>query len=200
MFHAMSWTSGSARNSIHIPRMGPFMTLPKVNCNPTALNIDDELRVRIIDKLLTTGRLVAEIAEEFQIRPSLVIQVGRLAGVDVVKRDNGLRLNRQAYDLLQQGKEAKDKAQEMFRDSIREALAKRLVEVGAIHGVDPLELEDYRAAKEALAEIEAESSDILENMPSWEKELHDADDGPLPSWELDHDAYESDLGSTEDLQ
>ena len=193
MFHAMSWTSGSARNSIHIPRKGPFMTLPKVNCNPTVLNIDDELRVRIIDKLLTTGRLVAEIAEEFQIRPSLVIQVGRLAGVDVVKRDNGLRLNRQAYDLLQQGKEDKDKAQEMFRDSIREALAKRLVEVGAIHGMDPRALEDHRAAKEALAEIEAESSDILENMPSWEKELHDA-------WELHQDAYESDLGSTEDLQ
>ena len=155
------------------------MSLPKVNCNPTALNIDDELRVRIIDKLLTTGRLVAEIAEEFQIRPSLVIQVGRLAGIDVVKRDNGLRLNRQAYDLLQQGKEAKDKAQEMFRDSVREALAKRL--------------EDYRIAKEALAEIEAESSDILENMPSLEKELHDA-------WELHQDAHESDLGSTEDLQ
>lgn len=193
MFHAMSWTSGSARNSIHIPRKGPFMTLPKVNCNPTALNIDDELRVRIIDKLLTTGRLVAEIAEEFQIRPSLVIQVGRLAGVDVVKRDNGLRLNRQAYDLLQQGKEDKDKAQEMFRDSIREALAKRLVEVGAIHGMDPRALEDHRAAKEALAEIEAESSDILENVPSWEKELHD-------ERKLYHDTYESDLGSTEDLQ
>lgn len=193
MFHAMSWTSGSARNSIHIPRKGPFMTLPKVNCNPTALNIDDELRVRIIDKLLTTGRLVAEIAEEFQIRPSLVIQVGRLAGIDVVKRDNGLRLNRQAYDLLQQGKEDKDKAQEMFRDSIREALAKRLVEVGAIHGMDPRALEDHRAAKEALAEIEAESSDILENVPSWEKELHD-------EWKLYHDTYESDLGSTEDLQ
>ena len=193
MCHAMSWTSGSARNSIHIPRKGPFMTLPKVDCNPTALNIDDELRVRIIDKLLTTGRLVAEIAEEFQIRPSLVIQVGRLAGVDVVKRDNGLRLNRQAYDLLQQGKEAKDKAQEMFRDSIREALAKRLVEVGAIHGMDPRALEDHRAAKEALAEIEAESSDILENVPSWEKELHD-------ERKLYHDTYESDLGSTEDLQ
>ena len=193
MFHAMSWTSGSARNSIHIPRKGPFMTLPKVNCNPTALNIDDELRVRIIDKLLTTGRLVAEIAEEFQIRPSLVIQVGRLAGIDVVKRDNGLRLNRQAYDLLQQGKEDKDKAQEMFRDSIREALAKRLVEVGAIHGMDPRALEDHRAAKEALAEIEAESSDILENVPSWEKELHD-------ERKLYHDTYESDLGSTEDLQ
>ena len=200
MFHAMSWTSGSARNSIHIPRKGPFMSLPKVDCNTTVLNIDDELRVRIIDKLLITGRLVAEIAEEFQIRPSLVIQVGRLAGIDVVKRDNGLRLHRQAYDLLQQGKEAKDKAQEMFRDSIREALAKRLVEVGAIHGMDPLELEDHRAAKEALAEIEAEGSDILENTPSWEKELYDADDGPLPSWELDHDAYENHLGSTEDFQ
>ena len=199
MFHAMSWTSGSARNSIHIPRKGPFMTLPKVNCNPTALNIDDELRVRITDKLLTTGRLVAEIAEEFQIRPSLVIQVGRLAGIDVVKRELGLKIHRHAYDLLQRSKEDKDKAQAMFRDSIREALAKRLVEVGAIHGMDPLELEDHRAAKEALAEIEAESSDILENMAS-EKELHDADDGPLPSWELDHDAYENDLGSTEDLQ
>ena len=200
MYHAMSWTSGSARNSIHIPRKGPFMTLPKVDCNPTARNIDDELRVRIIDKLLTTGRLVAEIAEEFQIRPSLVIQVGRLAGVDVVKREFGLKLHRQAYDLLQRGKEAKDKAQGMFRDSIREALAKRLVEVGAIHGMDPLELEDHRAAKEALAEIEAEGSDIPENMPSSEKELRDADDGPLPSWGLDHDAYENDLGSTEDLQ
>ena len=74
----------------------------------------------------------------------------------------------------------------MFRDSIREALAKRLVEVGVIHGMDPLELEDHRAAKEALAEIEAESSDILENMPAWEKELHDA--------------YENHLGSTEDFQ
>ena len=156
------------------------MTLPKVDCNPTALNIDDELRVRIIDKLLTTGRLVADIAEEFQIRRSLVIQVGRLAGVDVVKRELGLKIYRHAYDLLQQGKEDKDKAQEMFRDSIREALAKRLVEVGAILGMDPLELEDHRAAQEALAEIEAESSDILENMAS-EKELHDADDGPLPS-------------------
>ena len=162
------------------------MTLPKVNCNPTALNIDDELRVRIIDKLLTTGRLVAEIAEEFQIKPSLVIQVGRLAGVDVVKRELGLKIHRHAYDLLQRSKEDKDKAQAMFRDSIREALAKRLVEVGAIHGMDPLELEDHRAAKEALAEIEAESSDILESMPSWEKELHDT--------------HESDLGSTEDLQ
>ena len=186
MYHAMSWTSGSARNSIHIPRKGPFMTLPKVDCNPTALNIDDELRVRIIDKLLTTGRLVAEIAEEFQIRPSLVIQVGRLAGVDVVKRELGLKIHRHAYDLLQRSKEDKDKAQAMFRDSIREALAKRLVEVGAIHGMDPLELEDHRAAKEALAEIEAEGSDILENTPSWEKELHDA--------------YEDHLGSTEDLQ
>ncbi len=176
------------------------MSLPKDNCNTTVRNIDDELRVRIIDKLLTTGRLVADIAEEFQIRRSLVIQVGRLAGVDVVKRELGLKIYRHAYDLLQQGKEDKDKAQEMFRDSIREALAKRLVEVGAIHGVDPLELEDYRAAKEALAEIEAESSDILENTPSWEKELHDADDGPLPSWELHQDAYESDLGSTEDRQ
>ena len=176
------------------------MTLPKVDCNPTALNIDDELRVRIIDKLLITGRLVAEIAEEFQIRPSLVIQVGRLAGIDVVKRDNGLRLHRQAYDLLQQRKEAKDKAREMFLDSIREALAKRLVGVGAIHGMDPLELEDYRIAKEALAEIEAEGSDIPENMPSSEKELRDADDGPLPSWELDHDAYGDDLGPAEDLQ
>ena len=200
MFHAMSWTSGSARNSIHIPRKGPFVSLPKVDCNPTALNIDDELRVRIIDKLLITGRLVADIAEEFQIRPSLVIQVGRLAGIDVVKRELGLKIHRHAYDLLQRSKEDKDKAQAMFRDSIREALAKRLVEVGAIHGMDTLELEDYRIAKEALAEIEAESSDILENMPSWEKELHDADDGPLPSWELDHDAYENDLGSTEDLQ
>ena len=66
MYHAMSWTSGSARNSTHIPRKGPPVTLPKVDCNPTALNIDDELRVRIIDKLLTTGRLVAEIAEEFK--------------------------------------------------------------------------------------------------------------------------------------
>ena len=176
------------------------MSLPKVDCNPTALNIDDELRVRIIDKLLTTGRFVVEIAEEFQIRRSLVILVGRLAGVDVVKRELGLRLHRQAYDLLQQGEEAKDKAQETFRDSIREALAKRLVEAGAIRGMDPLELEGHRAAKEALAEIEAESSDILENTPSWEKELYDADDGPLPSLELDHDAYENDLGSTEDLQ
>ena len=200
MFHAMSWTSGSARNSIHIPRKGPFMTLPKVNCNPTALNIDDELRVRIIDKLLTTGRLVADIAEEFQIRRSLVIQVGRLAGVDVVKRELGLKIHRHAYDLLQRSKEDKDKAQAMFRDSIREALAKRLVEVGAIHGMDPLELEDHRAAKEALAEIEAESSDIPENTPSLEKELYGADDGPLPSWGLDHDAYENDLGSTKDLQ
>ena len=200
MFHAMSWTSGSARNSTHIPRKGPFMTLPKVDCNTTVLNIDDELRVRIIDKLLITGRLVADIAEEFQIRPSLVIQVGRLAGIDVVKRENGLKIHRHAYDLLQRGKEDKEKAQAMFRDSIREALAKRLVEVGAIHGMDPLELEDYRAAKEALAEIEAESSDILENTPSSEKELCDSDDGPLPSWELDHDAYENDLGPTEDLQ
>ena len=198
MYHAMSWTSGSARNSIHIPRKGPFMTLPKVDCNPTVLNIDDELRVRIIDKLLITGRLVADIAEEFQIKPSLVIQVGRLAGVDVVKRELGLKIHRHAYDLLQRSKE--DKAQAMFRDSIREALAKRLVEVGAIHGMDPLELEDYRAAKEALAEIEAEGSDILENTPSSEKEVYDSDDGPLPSWELDHDAYENDLGSTEDLQ
>ena len=193
MCHAMSWTSGSARNSIHIPRKGPFMSLPKVDCNTTVLNIDDELRVRIIDKLLTTGRLVADIAEEFQVKPSLVVQVGRLAGVDVVLRELGLKIHRHAYDLLQQGKEAKDKAQEMFRDSIREALAKRLVEAGALHGMDPLELEDYRIAKEALAEIEAEGSDIPENMPSLEKELHD-------EWELDHDAYENDLGSTEDLQ
>ena len=200
MYHAMSWTSGSARNSIHIPRKGPLMTLPKVDCNPTALNIDDELRVRIIDKLLTTGGLVADIAEEFQIRRSLVIQVGRLAGVDVVKRELGLKIHRHAYDLLQRSKEDKDKAQAMFRDSIREALAKRLVEVGAIHGMDPLELEDHRAAKEALAEIEAEGSDIPENMPSSEKELRDADDGPLPSWELDHDAYGDDLGPAEDLQ
>ena len=154
------------------------MSLPKADCNPTALNIDDELRVRITDKLLITGRLVAEIAEEFQVRPSLVVQVGRLAGIDVVKRDHGLKLHRQAYDLFQQGKGAKDEAQEMFRDSIREALAKRLVEAGALHGMDPLELEDYRIAKEALAEIEAEGSDIPENMPSLEK----------------------DLGSTEDLQ
>ena len=176
------------------------MSLPKDNCNTTVRNIDDELRVRIIDKLLTTGRLVAEIAEEFQVRPSLVVQVGRLVDIDVVKRDNGLRLHRRAYDLLQRGKEDKDKAQAMFRDSIREALAKRLVEVGAIHGMDPQELEDYRIAKEALAEIEAEGSDIPENMPSLEKELYDADDGPLPSWELDHDAYENDPGSTEDLQ
>ena len=162
------------------------MSLPKDNCTITLRNIDDELRVRIIDKLLTTGRLVADIAEEFQIRRSLVIQVGRLAGIDVVKRDNGLRLHRQAYDLLQQRKEAKDKAREMFLDSIREALAKRLVEAGALHGMDPQELEDYRIAKEALAEIEAEGSDIPENMPSLEKELYDA--------------YENDLGSTEDLQ
>ena len=162
------------------------MTLPKVDCNPTALNIDDELRVRIIDKLLITGRLVAEIAEEFQIRPSLVIQVGRLAGVDVDKRELGLKIYRHAYDLLQRGKEDKDKAQAMFRDSIREALAKRLVEAGAINGVDPQELEDHRIAKEALAEIEAEGSDIPENMPSLEKELYDA--------------YKNDLGSTEDLQ
>ena len=154
------------------------MSLPKADCNPTALNIDDELRVRITDKLLITGRLVAEIAEEFQVRQSLVVQVGRLAGIDVVKRDHGLKLHRQAYDLFQQGKGAKDEAQEMFRDSIREALAKRLVEAGALHGMDPLELEDYRIAKEALAEIEAEGSDIPENMPSLEK----------------------DLGSTEDLQ
>lgn len=176
------------------------MSLPKVDCNTTVLNIDDELRVRIIDKLLTTGRLVAEIAEEFQVRPSLVVQVGRLVDIDVVKREHGLKLHRQAYDLLQQGKEAKDKAQEMFRDSIREALAKRLVEAGALHGMDPQELEDYRIAKEALAEIEAEGSDIPENMPSLEKGLYDADDGPLPSWGLDHDAYENDLESTEDLQ
>ena len=52
--------------------------------------------------------------------------------------------------------------------------------------MDPLELEDHRAAKEALAEIEAESSDILENMPSSEKELLDA--------------YEDHLWSTEDFQ
>ena len=162
------------------------MSLPKVDCNPTALNIDDELRVRIIDKLLITGRLVAEIAEEFQVKPSLVIQVGRLAGIDVVKRDHGLNLHRQAYDLFQQGKGAKDKAHEMFLDSVREALARRLVEAGALHGMDPLELEDYRIAKEALAEIEAEGSDIPENMPSLEKELYDA--------------YENGLGSTEDLQ
>ena len=154
------------------------MSLPKADCNPTALNIDDELRVRITDKLLITGRLVAEIAEEFQVRPSLVVQVGRLAGIDVVKRDHGLKLHRQAYDLFQQGKGAKDKAHEMFLDSVREALAKRLVEAGALHGMDPLELEDYRIAKEALAEIEAEGSDIPENMSSLEK----------------------DLGSTEDLQ
>ena len=176
------------------------MSLPKVDCNTTVLNIDDELRVRITDKLLITGRLVDDIAEEFQIRPSLVIQVGRLAGIDVVKREQSLSLHRQAYDLFQQGKGAKDKAHEMFLDSVREALAKRLVEVGALNGMDPLELEDYRIAKEALAEIEAEGSDIPENMPSLEKELYDADDGPLPSWELDHDAYENDLGSTEDLQ
>jgi len=162
------------------------MSLPKVDCNTTVLNIDDELRVRIIDKLLTTGRLVAEIAEEFQVRPSLGFQVGHLVGIQVFKREDGLRLHRQAYDLLQQGKEAKDSAQEMCRDSIREALAKRLVEVGALNGMDPQELEDHRIAKEALAEIEAEGSDILENMPSWEKELHDA--------------YESHLGSTEDFQ
>lgn len=172
------------------------MSLPKDNCTITLRNIDDELRVRIIDKLLTTGRLVAEIAEEFQIRRSLVIQVGRLAGVDVVKRELGLKLHRQAYDLFQQRKEAKDKAREMFLDSIREALVKRLVEAGALNGMDPQELEDHRNAKEALAEIEAESSDILENTPSSEKELYDSDDGPLPSWELDYDAYENDLGST----
>ena len=154
------------------------MSLPKVDCNTTVLNIDDELRVRIIDKLLITGRLVAEIAEEFQVRQSLVVQVGYLAGINVTKRDHSLKLHRQAYDLFQQGKEAKDKAQEMFRDSIREALAKRLVEAGALHGMDPLELEDHRIAKEALAEIEAEGSDIPENMPS----------------------LENDLGSTEDLQ
>lgn len=176
------------------------MSLPKDDCNTTVLNIDDELRVRITDKLLITGRLVAEIAEEFQVRPSLVVQVGRLAGIDVVKRDHGLNLHRRAYDLFQRGKGAKDKAHEMFLDSVREALAKRLVEAGAINGVDPQELEDHRIAKEALAEIEAEGSDIPENMPSLEKELYDADDGPLPSWELDHDAYENDLGSTEDLQ
>ena len=176
------------------------MSLPKDDCNTTVLNIDDELRVRIIDKLLITGRLVAEIAEEFQVRRSLVVQVGHLVGVDVAKREQGLKLHRQAYDLYRQGKGAKDKAHEMFLDSIREALAKRLVEAGALHGMDPLELEDHRIAKEALAEIEAEGSDIPENMPSLEKELYDADDGPLPSWELDHDAYENDLGSTEDLQ
>ena len=193
------------------------MTLPKVDCNPTALNIDDELRVRIIDKLLTTGRLVAEIAEEFQIRPSLVIQVGRLAGVDVVKRELGLKIHRHAYDLLQRSKEDKGKAQAMFRDSIREALAKRLVEVGAINGMDPLELEDHRAAKEALAEIEAESSEILENMPSSEldhdayedhraviravKETHADILENTPAWEKElHDAYEDHLGSTEDFQ
>ena len=162
------------------------MSLPKDDRNPTALNIDDELRVRIIDKLLITGRLVDDIAEEFQIRPSLVIQVGRLAGIDVVKREHSLKIHRHAYDLFQRGKGDKDKAQAMFRDSIREALAKRLVEVGAIHGMDPQELEDHRAAKEALAEIEVEGSDILENMPSLEKELHDA--------------YENHLGSTEDFQ
>jgi transposase len=176
------------------------MSLPKDDRNTTVLNIDDELRVRIIDKLLTTGRLVAEIAEEFQVRQSLVVQVGYLVDIDVVKREQGLKLHRQAYDILQKGKEAKATAQEMFRDSIREALAKRLVEAGVLHGMDPLELEDHRIAKEVLAEIEAEGSDIPENMPSLEKELYDADDGPLPSWELDHDAYENDLGSTEDLQ
>ena len=106
--------------------------------------------------------------------------------MDLPGQNRVCHLDIRVPDLLQQGKEAKDKAQEMFRDSIREALAKRLVYVGAIHGMDPLELEDHRAAKEALAEIEAESSDILENMPSWEKELHDT--------------HESDLGSTEDLQ
>ena len=176
------------------------MSLPKDDCNTTVRNIDDELRVRIIDKLLTTGRLVVEIAEEFQVKPSLVVQVGRLVDIQVFKREYGLNLHRRAYDLLQQGKEAKDKAQEIFRDSIREGLAKRLVEAGALHGMDPLELEDYRIAKEALAEIEAEGSDIPESTPSLEKELYDADDGPLPSWELDHDAYENGLGSTEDLQ
>lgn len=154
------------------------MSLPKVDCNLTVLNIDDELRARIIDKLLITGRLVAEIAEEFQVRPSLVVQVGRLADIDVTKRDHSLKLHRQAYDLFQQGKGAKDEAHEMFLDSIREALAKRLVEAGALHGMDPLELEDHRIAKEALAEIEAEGSDIPENMPS----------------------LENDPGSTEDLQ
>ena len=87
------------------------MSLPKDDCNTTVLNIDDELRVRIIDKLLITGRLVAEIAEEFQVKPSLVVQVGRLVDIDVVKREYGLKLHRQAYDLLQQGKEAMDKAQ-----------------------------------------------------------------------------------------
>ena len=176
------------------------MSLPKDNCNTTVLDIDDELRVRIIDKLLTTGRLVAEIAEEFQVRQSLVVNVGYLVDIDVVKREQGLKLHRQAYDIFQKGKGAKDKAHEMFLDSVREALAKRLVEAGALNGVDPQELEDHRIAKEALAEIEAEGSDIPENMPSLEKELCDADDGPLPSWELDHDAYKNDLGSTEDLQ
>ena len=176
------------------------MALPKDDCNTTVLNIDDELRVRIIDKLLTTGRLVVEIAEDFQVKPSLVFQVGHLVGIQVFKREHALNLHRQAYDLFQQGKGAKDKAHEMFLDSVREALAKRLVEAGALNGVDPQELEDHRIAKEALAEIEAEGSDILENTPSSEKELYDADDGPLPSWELDHDAYKNDLGSTEDLQ
>ena len=147
------------------------MSLPKDDCNTTELNIDDELRVRITDKLLTTGRFVAEIAEEFQVRPSLVVQVGSLAGIDIVKRDHGLNLHRRAYDLFQRGKGAKDKAHEMFLDSVREALAKRLVEAGALHGMDPLELEDHRAAKEALAEIEAEGSDIPENTPSLEKDF-----------------------------
>ena len=147
------------------------MALPKADCNTTVLNIDDELRVRIIDKLLITGRLVAEIAEEFQVRQSLVVHVGYLADIDVTKRDHGLKLHRQAYDLLQQSKGAKDKAHEMFLDSVREALAKRLVEAGALNGMDPLELEDYRIAKEALAEIEAEGSDIPENTPSLEKDF-----------------------------
>ena len=146
------------------------MSLPKADCNTTVLNIDDELRIRIIDKLLITGRLVAEIAEEFQVRQSLVDQVGYLAGINVTKRDHSLKLHRQAYDLFRQGKGAKDEAHEMFLDSIREALAKRLVEAGALHGMDPLELEDHRIAKEALAEIEAEGSDIPENMPSLENE------------------------------
>ena len=39
------------------------MSLPKDDCNPTALNVDEELSVRIIDNLKVTCRLLAEIAE-----------------------------------------------------------------------------------------------------------------------------------------
>ena len=65
------------------------MSLPKDDCNTTVLNIDDELRVRITDKLLITGRLVAEIAEEFQVRSSLVVQVGRVGQSEDVVASRG---------------------------------------------------------------------------------------------------------------